>query len=54
MTEQYEALLFVQRFVVSVPLSADARLRAQIFGVDPIAIAFMETNRDIRIQLDYD
>lgn len=37
-----------------IPLSAGARLRAQIFGGDPIAIAFMEANKDIGIQLDYD
>ena len=54
MTEQDEALLFAQQFGVSAPLSAGARLRAQIFGGDPIAIAFMEANKDIGIQLDYD
>lgn len=54
MTEQDEALLFAQQFGVSAPLSAGARIRAQIFGGDPIAIAFLEANKSIGIQLDYD
>jgi len=54
MTEQDEAVLFAQQFGVSAPLAAGARLRALIFGGDPLAIAFMEANKDIEIQLDYD
>ena len=54
MTEQDEALLFAQQFGVSAPLSAGARIRALIFGGDPIAIAFVEANKEIGIQLDYD
>ena len=54
MTEQDEAMLFAQQFGVSAPLTAGARIRALIFGGDPIAIEFMEVNKDIGIQLDYD
>ena len=39
MTEQDEAVLFAQQFGVSAPLSAGARIRALIFGGDPIATA---------------
>lgn len=54
MTEQDEAMLFAQQFGVSAPLTAGARIRALIFGGDPIAIEFLEANKDIGIQLDYD
>ena len=54
MTEKDEALLFAQQTGVSAPLSAGARLRANIFGGDPIAIAFLEANNDIGIEIDYD
>lgn len=54
MTEQDEALLFAQQTGISAPLSAGARLRANIFGGDPIAIAFLEANNDIGIEIDYD
>ena len=54
MTEQDEALLFAQQFGVSAPLPPGARIRARIFGGDPIAIAFMEAHNDIGICLDYD
>lgn len=54
MTEQDEAMLFAQQFGVSAPLTAGARIRALIFGGDPIAIEFMEVNKNIGIQLDYD
>ena len=54
MTEQDEAVLFAQQFGVSAPLSAGARIRALIFGGDPIATAFLKANNDIGIQLDYD
>ena len=54
MTEQDEAILFAQQFGVSAPLSAGAKIRALIFGGDPIAIAFLNANNDIGIQLDYD
>lgn len=54
MTEQDEALLFAQQFGVSAPLSAGARIRALIFGGDPMAMAFLKANEDIGLQLDYD
>ena len=54
MTEKDEALLFAQQTGVSAPLSAGARLRANIFCGDPIAIAFLEANNDIGIEIDYD
>lgn len=54
MTEKDEAMLFAQQTGISASLSAGARIRALIFGGDPIAIAFMEANNDIGICLDYD
>lgn len=54
MSEKDEALLFAQQTGVSAPLSAGARIRAEIFGNDPIAVAFFEANEAIGIQLDYD
>ena len=54
MTEQDEALLFAQQFGESAPLSAGARLRALLFGEDPVALAFVKMHEDLGIQLDYD
>jgi len=54
MTEEEESLLFAQQTGVSAPLSAGARIRAEIFGNDPVAISFFEANEAIGIQLDYD
>lgn len=54
MTEKEEALLFAQQTGISAPLSAGARIRAEIFGDDPIAAAFFEANEAIGLQLDYD
>jgi len=54
MTEKEEALLFAQQTGISAPLSAGARIRAEIFGDDPIAAAFFVANEAIGIQLDYD
>lgn len=54
MTEKDEAMLFAQQTGISASLSAGARIRALIFGGDPIAIAFMEANNNIGICLDYD
>ncbi len=54
MTEQDEALLFAQQTGVSAPLHAGARIRAMIFGGDPIANAFLEANNSIGICLDFD
>lgn len=54
MSEQDEALLFAQQTGVSAPLSAGARIRAEIFGDEAAAVAFYEANNDIGLQLDYD
>lgn len=54
MTEYEESLLFAQQTGVSAPLSAGARIRAEIFGNEPIAVAFYEANTSIGLQLDYD
>lgn len=54
MTEKEEALLFAQQTGISAPLSAGARIRAEIFGEDPIAAAFFAANDTIGIHLDYD
>lgn len=54
MTEKEEALLFAQQTGISAPLSAGSRIRAEIFGDDPIAAAFFVANEAIEIQLDYD
>lgn len=54
MDEEEEALLFAQQNGISAPLSAGARMRAQIFGSDTDAAAFYEANRSIGLVLDYD
>lgn len=54
MTEKEEALLFAQQNGISAPLSAGAKIRAEIFGDDPVAAAFFVANEAIGLQLDYD
>lgn len=54
MTEEEEALLFAQQTGISAPLSAGARIRAKIFGNDPVAVSFFKVNDALGIQLDYD
>ena len=54
MTEKEEALLFAQQTGISAPLSAGARIRAEIFGDKPESAAFFAANEAIGLQLDYD
>ena len=54
MTEQQEALLFAQQTGASAPLSAGAKLRAEIHGEDPFALAFKAATESVGLQLDYD
>lgn len=54
MTEQDEALLFAQQTGASAPLSAGAKLRAEIFGEKPSALAFKEATEAVGLQIDYD
>ena len=54
MSEAEEALLFAQQNGVSAPLSAGARMRAQIFGKDSEATAFYMANLSVGLVLDFD
>ena len=54
MNEAEEALLFAQQNGVSAPLSAGARMRAQIFGKDSEATAFYMANLSVGLVLDFD
>lgn len=54
MDEQEEALLFAQQNGISAPLTAGARMRAQIFGKDSEATAFYAANVSIGLALDFD
>ena len=54
MTAEEEALLFAQQTGESAPVTAGARIRAEIFGKDEIANAFLRANEELGIQLDYD
>lgn len=54
MTPEEEALLFAQQTGTSAQLSAGARLRAEIYGKDPDALAFKETTERVGLQIDYD
>lgn len=54
MTEEEEALLFAKQTGESARLTAGARVRAEIFGKDGIAISFLNANDELGIDLDYD
>lgn len=54
MTAEEEALLFAKQTGESSPVTAGARIRAEIFGKDEIALAFLKANEDLGLQLDYD
>ena len=54
MDEEEEALLFAQQNGISAPLSAGARMRAQIFGKDSEATAFYMANLSVGLVLDFD
>lgn len=54
MSEQDEALLFAQQTGVSAPLSAGAKLRAELFGEDPKALAFKAATEAVGLNIDYD
>lgn len=54
MTEQEEAALFSRQTGESAPLTAGIRIRAEIFGEDEVALAFLAANADLGIELDYD
>ncbi len=53
LTEKDEALLFAQQFGFSDVLTAGAKMRAMIYGEDPEALAFLDANNSIGIDLDY-
>jgi hypothetical protein len=53
MTASEEALLFAQQTGASAILGAGPKIRAQIYGGDPEAIAFMKTTESAGITLDY-
>lgn len=54
MDKEEEALLFAQQNGVSAPLSAGARMRAQIYGKDSEATAFYMANLSVGLALDFD
>lgn len=54
MTAEEEALLFAKQTGESAPVTAGARIRAEIFGKDEIAVAFLKANESIGLSLDYD
>lgn len=54
MTEQEEAALFSKQTGESAPLTAGVRIRAEIFGEDEVALAFLAANADLGIELDYE
>ena len=54
MTQEEEALLFAQQTGISAKLSAGARLRAEIYGNLPSALAFKEATESVGLQIDYD
>lgn len=53
LTEQDEALLFAIQNGVSAPVAAGEKIRAEIFGDEAIAVAFLNANMALGIQLDY-
>lgn len=54
LSPQDEAALFATQTGESSPVTAGARLRAEIYANEPAAIAFLNTNNDLGIKLDYD
>lgn len=54
MDEKEEALLFAQQNGISAPLTAGARMRAQIFGREYEPTAFCMANLSIGLVLDFD
>lgn len=54
MTAEEEALLFAKQTGESAPVTAGARIRAEIYGKDEIALAFLRANEEMGINLDYD
>lgn len=54
MTPEDEALLFAQQTGVSAKLAAGAKLRAEVYGKDPDALAFKEATESVGLQIDYD
>ena len=53
LSEQEEALLFAQQTGASAKLDAGAKIRAEIFGEAPLAIAFQKDTESTGICLDY-
>lgn len=53
LTEQDEALLFAKQNGVSAPIAAGEKIRAEIFGDEAIAVAFLKANLALGIRLDY-
>lgn len=54
MNEKEEALLFAQQTGASAKLSAGIRIRALIFGGDPVAIQFQRATQAVGLRLDYE
>lgn len=54
MTEEEEALLFAKQTGESARLTAGIRVRAEIFGKDGNAVAFLNAHDELGIELDYD
>ena len=53
MTESQEALLFAQQTGVSADLGPGPKIRAEIYGGDPEAVAFMKVTESAGVSLDY-
>lgn len=53
LTEKQEALLFAQQTGYAATLTPGARMRAEIFGEKPEALAFLAATEEIGLKLDY-